>query len=181
MREGEGDDAARIRRGAARVGTGMSPSLTPPGEAVHQAFLGPLGGRGFGLGKAVRTRHSNGAKAKLPGPALQGIGEGHLCSRLGADSVSSIGAMQGTAVWKELQLLLSLNLPDTAYYLWEGTATCYHCDEQRLVIGAPTEQSARQLVQAYPPVVRRTLEAIPDPPKRASVLVTTRPRAHARL
>ena len=42
--------------------------------------------------------------------------------------------MQGSAVWKELQLLLSLNLPDTAYYLWEGTATCCHCDEQRLGI-----------------------------------------------
>ena len=32
----------------------------------------------------------------------------------------------GGAVWTELQLLLSLNLPDTAYYLWEGTASCYH-------------------------------------------------------
>ncbi len=62
--------------------------------------------------------------------------------------------MQGSAVWRELQLLLSLNLPESAYYLWEGTATCYHCDDQRLVIGAPTEQSARQLVQAYLPVVR---------------------------
>jgi hypothetical protein len=87
--------------------------------------------------------------------------------------------MQGQAVWQELQLLLSLNLPETAYYLWEGTASFYHCDEQRLVIGAPTEQSARQLVQAYLPVVRRTLEAIPDAPKRVSVVVTTGPLAHA--
>jgi hypothetical protein len=87
--------------------------------------------------------------------------------------------MQGGAVWKELQLLLSLNLPDTAYYLWEGTATCCHCDDQWLVIGAPTEQSARQLVQAYLPVVRRTLQAIPDAPKRVSVVVTTGPLAHA--
>ena len=87
--------------------------------------------------------------------------------------------MQGTAgVWKELQLLLRLNLPDTAYYLWEGTAICCHCDDQNLVIGAPTEQSARQLVQAYLPVVRRTLEAIPDAPKRVSVVVTTAPLAH---
>src|SRR2546430_9071398 len=89
--------------------------------------------------------------------------------------------MQGSAVWKELQLLLSLNLPDTAYYLWEGTATCCHCDDQRLVIGAPTEQSARQLVQAYLPVVRRTLEAIPDAPKRVQVVVTAGPPAHASL
>ena len=87
--------------------------------------------------------------------------------------------MQGSAVWKELQLLLSLNLPDTAYYLWEGTATCCHCDDQRLVIGAPTEQSARQLVPAYLPVVRRTLEAIPDAPKRVQVVVTAGPPAHA--
>src|SRR5207245_8504708 len=89
--------------------------------------------------------------------------------------------MQGRAVWKELQLLLSLNLPDTAYYLWEGTATCCHCDDQRLVIGAPTEQSARQLVQAYLPVVRRTLQAIPDAPKRVQVVVTAGPQAHACL
>jgi hypothetical protein len=89
-------------------------------------------------------------------------------------------AMQGTrGVWKELQLLLSLNLPDTAFYLWEGTATCCHCDEQNLVIGAPTEQSARQLIQAYLPVVRRTLEAIPDAPKHVSVVVTAAPLAHA--
>jgi len=81
--------------------------------------------------------------------------------------------VQGSAVWKELQLLLSLNLPDTAFYVWEGTATCRRCDEQRLVIGAPTEQSARQLVHAYLPVVRRTLEAIPDAPKRVSVVVAT--------
>jgi hypothetical protein len=44
---------------------------------------------------------------------------------------------------------------------------------------APTEQSARQLVQAYLPVVRRTLQAIPDAPKRVSVVVTTGPLAHA--
>src|SRR6266566_526632 len=81
--------------------------------------------------------------------------------------------MQGMAVWRELQLLLSLNLPESAYYVWEGTAICCHCDDQRLVIGAPTEQSARQLVQAYLPVVRRTLQAIPDAPKRVSVVVTT--------
>lgn len=81
--------------------------------------------------------------------------------------------MQGTAVWRELQLLLSLNLPDTAFYLWEGTATCCLCDEHRLVIGAPTEQSARQLVQAYLPVVRRTLEAIPDAPRSVSVVVSS--------
>jgi hypothetical protein len=88
--------------------------------------------------------------------------------------------MQGRAgVWKELQLLMSLNLPDTAYYLWEGTATCWHCDDQDLVIGAPTEQSARQLVQAYLPVVRRSLAAIPDAPKHVSVVVTTTPFAHA--
>ena len=87
--------------------------------------------------------------------------------------------MQGSAVWRELQLLLSLNLPESAYYLWEGTATCWHCDEQRLIIGAPTEQSARQLVLAYLPVVRRTLEAIPDAPKRVSVVVTSGPLAHA--
>src|SRR5438309_9944258 len=87
--------------------------------------------------------------------------------------------MQGRAVWKELQLLLSLNLPDTAYYLWEGTATCCHCDDQRLVIGAPTEQSARQLVQAYLPVVRRTLQASPGAPKRVAVVVTTGALAHA--
>jgi hypothetical protein len=88
--------------------------------------------------------------------------------------------MQGTAgVWKELQLLLSLNLPDTAFYLWEGTAICCRCDDRDLVIGAPTEQSARQLVQAYLPVVRRTLEAIPDAPKRVSVVVTAAPLAHA--
>jgi hypothetical protein len=79
--------------------------------------------------------------------------------------------VQGSAVWKELQLLLSLNLPDTAFYVWEGTATCCRCDAQRLVIGAPTEQSARQLVHTYLPVVRRTLEAIPDAPKRVSVVV----------
>ena len=79
--------------------------------------------------------------------------------------------MQGSAVWKELQLLLSLNLPDDAYYVWEGTATCRRCDAQRLVIAAPTEQSARQLVHAYLPVVQRTLEAIPDAPKRVSVVV----------
>jgi len=72
--------------------------------------------------------------------------------------------MQGSAVWRELQLLLSLNLPESAYYLWEGTATCCACDDQRLVIVSPTEQSARQLVQAYLPVVRRTLQAIPDAP-----------------
>src|SRR5437879_12849274 len=87
--------------------------------------------------------------------------------------------MQGGAVWRELQLLLSLNLPDTAYYLWEGTAVCCHCDEQRLVIGAPTEQSARQLVQAYLPVVRRTLQAIPDAPKRVSGVASSAPHAHA--
>jgi hypothetical protein len=87
--------------------------------------------------------------------------------------------MQGSAVWRELQLLLSLNLPESAYYLWEGTATCCRCDEQRLVIGAPTEQSARQLVLAYLPVVRATLAAIPDAPKRVSVVVTTGPLAHA--
>ncbi len=87
--------------------------------------------------------------------------------------------MQGTAVWRELQLLLSLNLPESAYYVWEGTAICCHCDDQRLVIGAPTEQSARQLVQAYLPVVRRTLQAIPDAPKRVSVVVTTGPPAQA--
>ncbi|TMG41561.1 MAG: hypothetical protein E6H92_00270 [Chloroflexi bacterium] len=79
--------------------------------------------------------------------------------------------MQGSTVWRELQLLLSLNLPDTAYYLWQATATCYVCDAQRLVIGAPTEQSARQLVLAYLPVVRRTLEAIPDAPRSVSVVV----------
>ena len=90
----------------------------------------------------------------------------------------ALGLMQGSAVWRELQLLLSLNLPDTAYYLWEGTATCCHCDDQRLVIGAPTEQSARQLVQAYLPVVRRTLQAIPHAPKRVSVVVTAGPPAH---
>ena len=87
--------------------------------------------------------------------------------------------MQGSAVWRELQLLLSLNLPESAYYLWKGTAICCHCDDQHLVIGAPTEQSARQLVQAYLPVVRRTLEAIPDAPKRVSVVVTAGPLAHA--
>lgn len=79
--------------------------------------------------------------------------------------------MQGSAVWRELQLLLSLNLPDTAYYLWQATAICCVCDAQRLVIGAPTEQSARQLVLAYLPVVRRTLEAIPDAPRSVSVVV----------
>ena len=87
--------------------------------------------------------------------------------------------MQGRAVWKELQLLLSLNLPDTAFYLWEGTAVCCRCDDHDLVIGAPTEQSARQLVQAYLPVVRRTLKAIPDAPKHVSVVVTAAPLAHA--
>ena len=79
--------------------------------------------------------------------------------------------MQGSTVWRELQLLLSLNLPDTAYYLWQATATCCVCDAQRLVIGAPTEQSARQLVLAYLPVVRRTLEAIQDAPRSVSVVV----------
>src|SRR2546429_8812572 len=89
--------------------------------------------------------------------------------------------MQGTAVWRELQLLLSLNLPESAYYVWEGTAICCHCDDQRLVIGAPTEQSARHLVQAYLPVVRWILQAIPDAPKRVSVVVMTGPLGHARL
>src|SRR4029077_5518255 len=98
---------------------------------------------------------------------------------LGGTPGVALVAMQGGAVWKELQLLLSLNLPATAYYLWEGTATGFPCDDQRLVIGAPTEQSARQLVQAYLPVVRRTLQAIPDAPKRVSVVVTTGPLAHA--
>jgi hypothetical protein len=79
--------------------------------------------------------------------------------------------VQGSSVWRELQLLLSLNLPDTAYYLWQATAICCVCDAQRLVIGAPTEQSARQLVQAYLPVVRRTLQAIPDAPTSVSVVV----------
>ena len=79
--------------------------------------------------------------------------------------------MQGTQVWRELQLLLSLNLPETAWYLWQATAICCVCDAQRLVIGAPTEQSARQLVQAYLPVVRRTLRAIPDAPSDVSVVV----------
>ncbi len=79
--------------------------------------------------------------------------------------------MQGSPVWRELQLLLSLNLPDTAFYLWQATAICCVCDAQRLVIGAPTEQSARQLVQAYLPVVRRTLQAIPDAPTSVSVVV----------
>ena len=79
--------------------------------------------------------------------------------------------MQGTQVWRELQLLLSLNLPDTAWYLWQATAVCCACDAKRLVIGAPTEQSARQLVQAYLPVVRRTLRAIPDAPSDVCVVV----------
>jgi hypothetical protein len=79
--------------------------------------------------------------------------------------------VQGPQVWRELQLLLSLNLPDTAYSIWQATATCCRCDEQRLVIGAPTEQSARQLVIAYMPVVRRTLQAIPDAPRSVQVVV----------
>ncbi len=82
--------------------------------------------------------------------------------------------MQGSAVWRELQLLLSLNLPDTAYYLWQATAVCCLCDGRRLVIGAPTEQSARQLVQNYLPLVRRTLRAIPDAPTSVSVVVAPR-------
>jgi hypothetical protein len=80
--------------------------------------------------------------------------------------------VQGRSVWQELQLLLSLNLPDDAFYLWQATATCCRCDPDRLVIGAPTEQSARQLVYAYLPVVRRTLMAIPDAPQRVSVVVS---------
>lgn len=79
--------------------------------------------------------------------------------------------VQGSEVWRELQLLLSLNLPDSAYYLWSATAVCCVCDRTRLVIGAPTEQSARQLVYAYLPVVRRTLRAIPDAPSDVSVVV----------
>jgi hypothetical protein len=79
--------------------------------------------------------------------------------------------VQGSEVWRELQLLLSLNLPDTAFYLWQATAICCVCDAHRLVIGAPTEQSARQLVQNYLPVVRRTLQAIPDAPTSVSVVV----------
>jgi hypothetical protein len=34
-------------------------------------------------------------------------------------------------------------------------------------------------VQAYLPVVRRTLQAIPDAPKWVSVVVTSGPPAHA--
>lgn len=79
--------------------------------------------------------------------------------------------MQGPEIWRELQLLLSLNLPDTAWYLWQATAICCVCDRNRLVIGAPTEQSARQLVFTYLPVVRRTLRAIPDAPSEVSVVV----------
>ena len=79
--------------------------------------------------------------------------------------------VEGTQVWRELQLLLSLNLPDDAYYLWQATATCCAIDAERLVIGAPTEQSARQLVYAYLPVVRRTLQAIPHAPTSVSVVV----------
>ena len=79
--------------------------------------------------------------------------------------------MQGTQVWRELQLLLSLNLPETAWYLWQASAICCVCDAQRLVSGAPTEQFSRQLVQAYIPVVRRTQRAIPDAPSDVSVVV----------
>ncbi|HYM49311.1 MAG TPA: hypothetical protein VET65_01950 [Candidatus Limnocylindrales bacterium] len=79
--------------------------------------------------------------------------------------------MQGREVWRELQLLLSLNLPDEAWYQWRATAVCCACDDERLVIGAPTEQSARQLVVAYLPVVRRTLRAIPDAPSDVRVVV----------
>ncbi len=79
--------------------------------------------------------------------------------------------MQGSAVWRELQVLLSLNLPESAYSLWLATASCCACDTEHLVIGAPTEQSARQLAQNYLPVVRRTLKAIPDAPAHVSVVV----------
>lgn len=80
-----------------------------------------------------------------------------------------MGDVEGSAIWRELQVLLSLNLPESAYYLWQATAICCLCDRERLVIGAPTEQSARELARNYLPLVRRTLKAIPDAP--ASVLV----------
>jgi hypothetical protein len=61
-------------------------------------------------------------------------------------------------------------LPDSAWYLWQATATCWYLDRERLIIAAPTEQSARQLAQTYLPVVRHTLKAIADAPQRVSVV-----------
>ena len=81
-----------------------------------------------------------------------------------------MGAVEGSHIWQELQVLLSLNLPDSAWYLWQATATCWYLDRERLIIAAPTEQSARQLAQTYLPVVRHTLKAIANAPQRVSVV-----------
>ena len=78
MREGQGDDAAHGWRGPARVGTGMRAGLRPPGEAVHQALRGSLGGGGFGLDKALRAGDPDAAEAELSGSLLEFVGQGHL-------------------------------------------------------------------------------------------------------
>src|SRR2546430_4659359 len=116
---------------------------------------------------AYRSRQRRKNPAPWPGP--WGRPSATFAPSLGRSPVVGLGAMQGSAVWRELQLLFSLNLPDTAYYLWEGTATCCHCDEQRLVIGAPTQPSAPQLGQAHLPGVRPPPPADPASPKRRSV------------
>ena len=76
--KGEGDHAAGVRCGPSGVGTGMRPSLAPPGEPVHQALLGPVHRSGFGQGKSLRAGHAHGAEAELGGPPFDLLRQGHL-------------------------------------------------------------------------------------------------------
>ena len=76
--KGEGDHAAGVRCSPSGVGTGMRPSLAPPGQSLHQSLLGPVRRGGLGLGKSLGAGHAHGAEAELGSPSLDLVRQGHL-------------------------------------------------------------------------------------------------------
>jgi hypothetical protein len=76
--EGQRDNAARIRRGAVRIGAGMNARLAPPLEAVHQAVGCSLTGSRFRFNKWIGIADADRAKSEGFRERFDLVAEGHL-------------------------------------------------------------------------------------------------------